>query len=123
MSILKGDIIMAKKKKKPVEELQELSEQLEERHERWNHIKTHGTTDPNWPDGLNMNLVRNHCGYYRRLIKELCENHGLQFPLIYDKPLPPRMPMDFMAKPRRLLTDPPPKSEVVSNYPIQLSLF
>ena len=114
---------MAKKKKTPVEELQELTEQLEERHERWNFIKTHGTTDPNHADGVNMNLVRNHCSYYRRLIKELCENHWLPFPSIYEKPLPPKRPMDFMVKPRRLLSDPPPKSEVIISHPIQLSLF
>lgn len=114
---------MAKKKKTPAEGLQELTEQLEERHERWNYIRNNGTSDPFWPDGVNMNLVRNHCSYYRRQIKELCENQGLPLPEIYDKPVPPEMPQDFMARPRKLLTNPRPESKAVISRPIQLSLF
>ena len=112
-----------KKKKTPAEELQELTEQFEERNERWNYIRNNGTSDPYWPDGVNINLVRNHCKYYRRLIEGLCEQHGLPLPEIYEKPLPPKMPMDFMARPRKLLTNPRPKSKAVISRPIQLSLF
>lgn len=122
--ILKGEILMARKKKKtPVEELQELSEQLEERHERWHYIKTYGTTDPFWPDGVNINLVRNHCSYYRRLIKELCDKHGLSVPIIYEKPVPPKMPQDFMATNRVCRWLQQRNVPQIITHPVQLSLF
>lgn len=116
---------MAKKKKTTAEDLQELEAELKERYERWNYILTHRTSDPYWPDGVNMNLVRNHCSYYRRQIKELCENRGLPLPEIYDKPLPPEMPMDFMATERvcrwqrRHAVNP----KKIITHPVQLSLF
>ena len=116
---------MAKKKKTTAEKLKELTEQLEERYGRWQYILSHGTSDPYWPDGMNMNLVRNHCVHYHRLIKELCESHGLPLPEIYHKPMPPEMPMDFMATERvcrwqmRHAVNP----KKIITHPVQLSLF
>ena len=116
---------MPEKKKTPAEKLQELEAELQERHECWNYILTHGTSDPYWPDGVNINLVRNHCKYYRRLIKNLCEKHGLPLPPIYEKPLPPKMPQDFMATERvcrwqkRHAVNP----KKIITHPVQLSLF
>lgn len=39
--------------------------------ERWNAIRKNGSNDPLWPDGVNLNLVRNHIIYANRHLKEL----------------------------------------------------
>lgn len=39
--------------------------------ERWNAIRKNGSNDPLWPDGVNLNLVRNHIIYANRRLKEL----------------------------------------------------
>ena len=39
--------------------------------ERWNAIRKNGSNDPFWPDGVNLNLVRNHIIYANRHLKEL----------------------------------------------------
>ena len=114
---------MARKKKKtPAEELHELVAYLQDRFERWDYIKENGTHDPFWSDGVNINLVRNHCLYGRKQIKALCEAHGLPYPEIYQKPVPPKMPQDFMATNRvcRWLQQ---RAAPQITHPVQLSLF
>lgn len=37
--------------------------------ERWNAIRKNGSNDPFWPDGVNLNLVRNHIIYANRRLK------------------------------------------------------
>ena len=41
--------------------------------DRWNTIATKGCQDPFWPDGCNMNLVRNHIINWYRLLAEKLE--------------------------------------------------
>ena len=82
--------------------------------ERWNTIRKNGSNDPLWPDGVNLNLVRNHIIYANRHLKELssapvqlsmfggCEK------LLDDGsanlvPLPPEVPNDFMARKSEIL--------------------
>ena len=113
---------MAKKKRTPAEYLRELETDLRESFERWQEIRVHGCSDPYWPDGTNINLVRNHCIYYRRKIRELCDFYGFPLPEIYERPIPPEMPQDFMARPRKLVTDVSPVIPKVTS-PVQLSLF
>lgn len=38
----------------------------------WEHMRTKGCSDPFWPDGTNMNLVRNHIINGKRRLEELC---------------------------------------------------
>jgi len=112
---------MPKKKKTPAELLRELEKNLQERYKRWLHIRKEGCSDPYWPDGANLYLVRNHCLYYRQQIAELCDTYGFSYPESYLRPLPPKLPMDFMAKPRKLvIEDSKQKKSSTSN---QLSLF
>ena len=37
---------------------------------RWNHLAGGGCQDPGWPDGVNMNLVRNHIIYWYGILEE-----------------------------------------------------
>lgn len=36
----------------------------------WEHMRTKGCSDPFWPDGTNMNLVRNHIINGKRRLEE-----------------------------------------------------
>ena len=81
--------------------------------QRWNHIKQHGGSDPIWPDGVNMNLVRNHIIYHLMEIDKLCAqptqlsmfdtSPGIPSQqILKDKRIPPKMPNSFMATDRKL---------------------
>ena len=78
-------------------ELKQLTDNLQNEYKNWNNLKERGGSDPLHSDGTNLYLVRNHIGYFRRKIKELCENSNLPLPDIYRKPVPPEMPMDYMV--------------------------
>ena len=51
------DSVAKLQKKKTMAELQE-----ENKH--WDDLKKNGCSDPAWPDGVNLNLVRNHIIYW-----------------------------------------------------------
>lgn len=53
--------------------------ELKSEFDRWAHIKEFGTSDPFWSDGVNLNLVRNHILYYKKMIEENEEAHTLIF--------------------------------------------
>lgn len=63
--------------------------------DRWNHIVTEGTTDPFWPDGTNLNLVRRHIINAKQAIEKKMKPED--FPEIYYRPTPPEVSDDFMA--------------------------
>ena len=89
-------------------------EELEKDIDRWKSIKENGCNDPCWPDGVNMNLKRNHIIYDLRHIAEL-ERRPKQVTFVDllkgfdnvpsgmsdDPRIPPEVPNDFMAKERR----------------------
>jgi len=91
--------------------LQEIKDILNDDIARWNHIKKNGCSDPFWPDGVNMNLTRNHIIYNLRILYEL-EKMPIQISLftnavpsdimsIADDPrVPPLVSNDYMAKER-----------------------
>lgn len=85
------------KKKTPEEALKMACMHLIDAHARWAFINEHGCQDPFWPDGANMNLVRNHILYARRQIAALCEEQGLELPAVYYLPVPPGVPDNYMA--------------------------
>src|SRR5699024_8454707 len=78
--------------------LDELITSLEDRFDRWEHLKEYGGQDPFWEDGCNMNIVRNHILYYKGEIKELCEEEKLELPEIYQKETPPEVNNKYMAR-------------------------
>ena len=85
------------KKKTLEQELKEHRERIIEEREDWKYINEHGCNDPSWPDGSNMNLVRNHILYYRVKIEEICKETGIPFPEEYFLPVPPEVPENYMA--------------------------
>lgn len=82
---------MAGKSKKPIppeKQLPKLVQELLKEYESWQHYHDHGGSDPTWPDGTNMELICNHISWYKRQIKELCEESGLALPEEYNRPAP-----------------------------------
>ena len=70
--------------------------ELEKDYAHWQALYDHGGSDPTWPDGVNLNLVRNHIYHYKRQIEETCPlyiSHEL-----YQRPLPPEVDKDYMAR-------------------------
>lgn len=70
--------------------------ELEKAYAQWQALYNHGGSDPTWPDGVNLNLVRNHIYYYKRQIEEKCPlymGHEL-----YQRPLPPEVDDNYMAR-------------------------
>jgi hypothetical protein len=65
-------------------------------HDRWQEIYEHGSSDPNWEDGMGLYLKRNHVINDRRHIEETMPPED--YPAIYFKPVPPEMDMKYMAR-------------------------
>ncbi len=74
----------------------DVARELAESHERWLLLYEYGGSDPFYPDGINLNLVRNHIIYYRSRLEELCQ--GQELPEIYYRPLPPAVDNGYMAR-------------------------
>ena len=69
---------------------------------RWLYIRKHGCSDPFWPDGVNMNIVRNHIIYDKTEIANLLiSDFRLGVDDARDVPIPPEVDEYFMAKPRK----------------------
>lgn len=129
---------MAKRKLTPAQELREQVNRLAERYAHWEKENRDGCVDPNWSDGVNLNLVRNHIINFKRQIRHTCDNFNLPIPAIYYRPLPPEMPADFFVmdgknyNPNRVsrimnlrgLSDKRESEEEKSkSVPVQLTLF
>lgn len=82
---------MAKKKQQ-----EDYEKSLRESFDRWQFIYEHGSNDPGWPDGTNLNLVRNHVIYYKRQIEETMKPEA--YPEIYYRVIPPEVSNDYIAK-------------------------
>lgn len=67
---------MPKRRKAPT--VPELQKSIRETYKRWGKLKRKGGTDPFWPDGTNMNLVRNHVFYYQIQLRDLCKAEGVR---------------------------------------------
>lgn len=80
--------------KKPQEDY---AAELQKCHDRWQQLYEHGGSDPFWSDGCGLELVRNHCRYYRRLIEESYAPED--YPAVYFKEIPPEIDRDYMARP------------------------
>ena len=93
----------AKKKKRKSPPLEKQLEEAIANHaaeyKQWYHYWKYGGQDPCWPDGSNMHLIRNHIIYYKRQIKELCEQIGCELPECYAEALPPEVDSNYMACP------------------------
>lgn len=79
---------MARKLKGPT--IPELQQSIRDSFKRWNHLHKKGGTDPFYPDGTNLNLVRNHVFYYQGQLRELCKEQKVRPCPIEAKLKPPR---------------------------------
>ena len=93
----KGVNAMATRKKTPEQMLECYRKDIQRELAHWHFLRDHGGQDPFWPDGVNMNLTRNHIIYARRQIVEICEENDWALPAEYFLPLPPEMPDGYMA--------------------------
>lgn len=82
---------MAKKKQQ-----EDYEKQLRESFDHWQNLYEYGGQDPFWPDGVNLNLVRNHIYYYKRKIEETMEPKA--YPEIYHRARPPEVPDNYIAR-------------------------
>ena len=86
---------MPKREKSIEEQIKEETAMLIESFLRWEHIRTYGCQDPFYPDGENMNLIRNHIIYGKSKLEELCTDMPL--PAQYYIPTPEKVNADYMA--------------------------
>ena len=70
--------------------------ELQNSYDRWDHLYQYGGHDPFWSDGVNMNLVRNHITYYKKMIEETISPHD--YPEIYFREPPPEIPQNYIAR-------------------------
>ena len=70
--------------------------QLEERFARWDFLYQNGGSDPFYPDGVSLNLVRNHITYYKRQLAESLVEKEL--PEVFHRPTPPEVEDGYMAR-------------------------
>ena len=70
---------------------------------RWKRIYLKGCNDPNYEDGINLNLARGHIEYYKREIESLLGESTFNYPDEYYWPTPPRVADEYMAVARKLL--------------------
>ena len=88
---------MAKKYTKPTpeQEIEQLRKDIVQELAHWKNLRKYGCQDPFWPDGTNMNLVRNHIIYDKERLKELIPDGSL--PEEYYLPTPPVVDNDYLA--------------------------
>lgn len=83
---------MAKKEKVDYEA------QLIREYEHWEYLKEHGGSDPNYDDGVNMNLTRNHIIYYKNELEDLYGEDMSKYPEVYFRELPPEVEGQYVAR-------------------------
>ena len=112
---------MAKRKELPPgEKLVQLQTDFIDERRNWEFIHQHGCFDPFWPDGTNLNLIRNHCIFYKQEMERICKEYSLPMPETL--PIPDEVSEDYMAPygrfPNRLM-----KSKPDESFQLSLELF
>lgn len=79
--------------------------------DQWRYIAENGCSDPSWPDGVNMNLIRNHLIYYKQKIREVCEENGFDLPIEAFFPDLPYVDANYFALPKS------ERAKRIMNYP------
>ena len=84
--------------------VEQLEAEVDASFKHWNDIKEHGCQDPSWPDGVNMNLVRNHILFWYQYLQEKISAVNEQLSMfdtiaepIDRRPVPPVVPDSYMA--------------------------
>lgn len=94
---------MAKKVTREHWTRERLSKLLMDELEHWQEIFEHGCQDPFWPDGVNLNLTRNHILWYRHEIEENLKEED--YPECYSLPVPPEVDQGYIADREGILAD------------------
>lgn len=63
----------------------------------WENLRVRGGQDPFYPDGVNMNLTKNHVIYAKRCLREMAAEHGWELPDEYYLQTPPEVDDGYMA--------------------------
>ena len=87
-----------KQEKNPLVVLKKMIEDLECDFRHHADILENGCSDPTWPDGANLNLVRNHIFIGIRKIRDHCIEHSLKEPDICQRKVPDEVDNEYMAK-------------------------
>ncbi len=102
---------MAKKEQYPEDLLIYYTTQLQQEYDRWDHVHKNGANDPSFHDGANLSLIRNHIIHYKNKIhmiikqgREYPSLFPLEYPDIYSRPIPPTVPLEYMAKANEIRT-------------------
>lgn len=74
--------------------------ELEKAYDRWQRLYEDGGSDPFWPDGVNLDLVRNHIIYFKGQIEETCPLYMTDE--LYQRDLPPEVDQNYMAQPDKI---------------------
>lgn len=105
---------------------QQLSEAIaghNQSYDQWEHYHKYGGQDPFWPDGSNMQLIRNHIIYYKRQMKEICDNLSCELPECYERELPPEVPQGYMARKEEIHDNALIALEKFQSYPAYVELL
>lgn len=109
---------MAKRQRSRKEQLAEV---IRESHEQWKRLWENGGSDPFWTDGVNLNLVRNHIIYGRRLCEE--ELQEGDYPEEYYLPLPEQVPPNYMVKSDEIRRKASERMQSIKENPDYIGLF
>lgn len=85
------------KKESPQKQLKKYSNEIIKEIKMWKNQYKNGCNDPCWPDGCNLNLLRNHVISYKKDIKNLCDGIGISVPKEYFLPAPPYIDANYFA--------------------------
>lgn len=72
--------------------------EIRNEYQAWNEIAEHGCSDPFWPDGANMNIIRNHILCYKKQLISKAEKENAPIPQEAYWPVPPLVPEEYMVK-------------------------
>ena len=86
------------KRKSLEQQIEKIAENMKWELKNWESIRENGCYDPLWPDGVNMNLVRNHIIHDKKELYRLCGEAGIPLPAVYYEPIPSKVDGKYMAK-------------------------
>lgn len=85
--------------------MEQLAAELAATFRQYDYLMENGCQDPFWPDGVNLNLVRNHILYYKGEMEALMKDQAQEitlfaqtYPDIYYRETPEEVPDDLMVK-------------------------
>lgn len=91
---------MSKRNNSKLEQYNEYCSELKGRYYRYHTLFHRGCNDPNWCDGVNLNLVRNHIIHYKKCLEDILGDRYWLYPDEYFYPEPIELPDTLMVQSR-----------------------